>query len=153
LFDFLRYAIGGAIWFFVIGVALWRGERPERIVAVTSLIAMFATPLVQMRPLTNNSDLAILLVDATVMVVITGVALRWDRWWPLFNAGFHLVMVGVHVVKVSRPDTSQFVYATVVVLFSYLGILSLGAGVAAVEWRRFQAQRRTEKGRSLSAPP
>lgn len=141
MFDFLRYFLGTAIWFFVLGVGLWRGERPERIVSGVMLVGMLLTPIVQTRRVFDHPDWGVMIVDIIVTVIITWVALRSDRWWPLFCAAYHFIVIGIHLVRITRPDTSQFAYATVAIVFAYLGLFALGGGLIALEARRWRSAR------------
>lgn len=145
MFDFLRFFLGGIVWLFVLGVALWRGEKPERIVAGGKLVSMFATPLVQGQQDTVYTDLAFMAVDVGIFALVLWVALRFNRWWAQFCAAFHLIMVGIHIIKSTRPETSQFVYVTAEVVFSYFTLWALAAGIVALEIRRFR-----ETGRPLA---
>jgi len=143
---FLRFALGGSYFLFVAFVALWRGGKPERIIAIAMLIAAFGTPLVQMRPIVNNVDYSVLTVDSVLLLVMFAVALKSDRWWPLFCTAFHLISVGIHVMKLTRPDISHSVYATIRMLFSNFSILALGAGVVEIETRRWLQHRTLVRG-------
>ena len=139
--EFLRFFFGIAVWLFILGVALWRGQGPERTVSAAHLIGMFATPLAQAHVATNDPDIGIMTVDLLVFVVLTWVALRSDRWWPLFSSAFFLITIGIHIIKITRPDASQYVYATSQIFFNYMSLYALGAGVIALEIRRSRARR------------
>lgn len=139
--DWIRYFSWTFVSLFIIGVAIWRGGRPERTIAVAMVIASFATPIAQMRPLSNNPDVGVFAVDLALLAVMIWVSLRSDRWWPLFATAFHLISVAIHIVKLTRPDTAQAIYATSRIAFSYLSIYALGAGVLELEWRRRRQRR------------
>lgn len=141
MFDFWRFFIGGSIWLFVLWVALWRGGRPERIVAATKLVSMFATPVFQYRPQGMSVDLGVMAVDLVVFVVVLAVALRYDRWWAMFAAGFHALMMGLHITMILAPRTSHFTYMTAEVVFSYGSLFALASGVVLLEIRRVRENR------------
>ena len=138
---FIRLFLGYSVWLFVLGLGLWRGERPERTVALTHLIAIFVTPVAQAHIITTNPDLGIMSVDLVVMAILLWVALRSDRWWAMFSAAFFLVTIGIHAIKITRPDTSQYVYAPALVFFDYLALYALLAGVIALEVRRHRRRK------------
>ncbi len=142
----LRFFLGISVWLFILGVALWRGEKPERTVATAHLIGMFVTPFAQAHVITNDPDLGIMAVDLCVFAALMWVALRSDRWWPIFSVAFFLVTIGIHAIKITRPDASQRVYETALVFFDYLSLYALGAGVIALERRRWLAQRTMRAG-------
>lgn len=141
LFDLVRYSIGAITWFFICGYAFWRGEWPERWTAAIQLVGFIITPIAVSRPLTDNADMNVLVVDLIALAGFGWVALRSDRWWPLFGTAFHAVVVCVHIVKMSRPDTSQYVYVTTLIAYGYLTIAALAAGLIALERRRWRAAR------------
>jgi hypothetical protein len=135
VFDVLRYLIGNFIWFFVIGLALWRGEWPERTVAVINLIGMAVTPLVQERPFVSHLQLNILLADLCVLIGFMIVALRSNRWWPLFATAAALMTVLTDIAY-GWVHLVHWLALTGEVIWSYLGLFALAAGVVEVEWRR-----------------
>lgn len=141
MFDFVRYFLGFAVWIFVLVVAVWRGQWSERVVGWTMLIGMILTPIVQTRAFSDHPDWGIMLVDTLVTLIIIAVSMKTTRWWPLFCAAYHVLSVGIHVIKITRPDASQFAYLTAAVVFSYLGLLALAVGVVGLELQRWRERR------------
>lgn len=76
------------------GLAAWRGDWPERVVAVAMLTGLIATPLIELHPIARHPHLGLFVVDTALLVVVTGVALRSQRWWPLFCCAFVLLATG-----------------------------------------------------------
>jgi hypothetical protein len=135
VFDIVRYLIGAPIWFFVIGLALWRGQWPERTVATINLVAMLLTPLVQTRPLAPHLQVNVLLVDLAVLVGFTIVALKSDRWWPLFATAAALMTVLTDAAY-GWVHLAQRLAMTGEIVWSYISLFALAGGLAEVEWRR-----------------
>jgi hypothetical protein len=135
VFDIVRYLVGAPIWFFVIGLALWRGGWPERAVAIINLIGMFVTPLVQERPFVSHLQLNILMADLCVLASFTVVALRSNRWWPLFATAAALMTVLTDIAY-GWVHLSHRLALTGEVIWSYISLFALAAGIAEVEWRR-----------------
>jgi hypothetical protein len=136
VFDVLRYLFGYTLWFFIIGLALWRGGWPERTVAIINLVAIVLSPMVQERPFINHLQVNLLLVDLCVLVGFFAVAFRADRWWPLFAAAAALMEVVTRIAPVWVHGISHGLAITGAVIWSYVAILSLAAGVGEVEWRK-----------------
>jgi len=135
VFDVLRYLLGYTFWFFVIGLALWRGGWPERTAAIINLIGIFVTPLIQERPFAAHLQLNILLTDLCVLIGFLVVALKSDRWWPLFATAAALMTVLTDLAY-GWVHLSHRLALTGEVIWSYVAIFALAGGVAEVEWRR-----------------
>jgi hypothetical protein len=133
--DIVRYLFGFTLWFFIIGLAYWRGGWPERAVAVINLIGILVTPVVQERPFVAHFQLNILLIDFCVMVAFMVVALRSDRWWPLFATAAALMTVLTDLAYI-WVHLSHRLALTGEVIWSYVAIFALAGGVAEIEWRR-----------------
>lgn len=71
------------------GVAVWRGGWPERLAAVAMSLAWFASGLLYKQTLWFGLQTAVFLVDLALLLVLLFIALRSDRWWPMWACGFH----------------------------------------------------------------
>lgn len=71
------------------GVAIWRGGWPERLAGGAMILAWFATGLFYKTHLWFGPQTAVFLVDLALMMVLVFIALRSDRWWPMWACGFH----------------------------------------------------------------
>jgi hypothetical protein len=136
MFDLIRLAAGTLIFFGLCGLAIWRGGRPERIVAITLLVTMVITPLVQTGVGEDSLEVGMFLVDTFFMLVVFWVALTSDRWWPLFCAAFALLAAVSHVARTFNDQIGQFSYITATVMWSYGTVYALGAGVFELERRK-----------------
>lgn len=128
------------------GYALVRGGQYERLVAIVCILASFATVAVN-SPLNHmyvHVEGSALLVDMAVLAAFVAVALRSDRFWPLWVAGLQLTTSVAHFLKAIDPNLIPQAYGLAVRFWSYpiLVILFVGA------WR---SHRRTVAARV--APP
>ena len=142
-----RFYIFWSILLVTCGYALWRGKSDERVVASMCLLATIATrfaisPL-QVRYASLESGLMI--IDLLVLLVFIWIALRSDRFWPLWVAGLQLTNSISHLMKFADIDLMPRAYAAAAALWSYpiLAILVIGT------WR---SQRRDSDERRLALP-
>ena len=91
----------------------WRGGTPEKagvaIIGIGSVLSVIATSELEER--FRSMEWGILLVDVAVLVALLAVALRSDRFWPLWAAGFHVIGVVTHVATLVDPDIVSYAYA------------------------------------------
>ncbi len=131
-----RYLIFWGILLATCGYALWRGRKWEQIAA---LICLAATVLsVSMSSPLNQRYVGIevgdLIVDYLVLAAFVFVALRSDRFWPLWIAGLQLTMSISHLLKAIQPDLVPIAYAAAERFWSY-PILAI---IAVATWRSHQ---------------
>ena len=121
--------------------ALMRGGAPERIVGAAFLFAAVASSLAPSRLPVRffEAELGVMVVDIVLLLVLFAIALRADRFWPLFLAAFQLDAVGAHLVKWYDPELLRVAYVVMIVGWSYPMLLLLAIGT----WRhrrRLEAQ-------------
>jgi hypothetical protein len=131
-----RYSIFWAILRLTCGYALWRGRKYEQIAAMICLVATVLSVSMS-SPLNQRYvgiELGDLLVDCFVLAAFVFVALRSDRFWPLWVAGLQLTMSISHVLKAIQPDLIPIAYAAAERFWSYpiLAIIAVGT------WRSHQ---------------
>jgi len=114
----------------VSGYALWRGGKPERLVGSVLLIAMIATALMPVAPGRSYYmlHLPLLAIDLLLLSALTAVALRANRFWPLWLAALQLLAIGVHGVRAYDPHILPIVYARIVgeIAYPMLALLVIG---------------------------
>ena len=113
------------------GYALWRGNRDARIVAATCCLATLATHFA-IAPLGDryaSVEEGLILVDGLTLLVFVLVALRSDRFWPLWVAGLQLTAAVAHLLKGLHLDLLPRAYGAALAFWSYpiLIILAVGA--------------------------
>src|SRR5512139_1921390 len=101
------------VLFVVCAYAFVRGRTDERAVAATCLAASIASVLVatQKAGAYSHLEAGILLVDIGAFVAFTLVALKSERFWPLWVAGLQLTTLMSHAFKVGRLDLMPQAYA------------------------------------------
>jgi hypothetical protein len=131
-------------WIVLVGIcgyALWRGRRDERVVAAVCLGASIISllSLTQWQSRYSGVETGLLLVDAITLALFTGVALRSNRFWPLWVAGLQLTTSMGHLMKAIDADLLPIAYGAALRLWSYPILIILAVGT----WR---GQHRTLEG-------
>jgi hypothetical protein len=125
------------------GYALTRGRSDERIVAVVCVVASVVTAfaLSSWHQRYSGVETGELLVDLATLAAFVFVALRSDRFWPLWVAGLQLTTSMSHMLKAVDLGLVPQAYAAAEKFWSYPILLILAVGT----WRghrRMIAQRR-----------
>lgn len=125
--------------------AIWRwGGAPERwligifiatMVLPTYVIWWFGLGAAEVGPYAP----VVMLIDMSAAAMFIGVALKANRNYPLWIAGFQLVAVGAHLVRSIIDTISPLAIAILVIGPAYCQLLLLLAGFArhALRQRRF----------------
>ena len=121
------------------GYALYRGQRYERLVAIICVAATIVSvalhsPLHERYAGIETVDLV---VDCALLAAFVLIALRSDRFWPLWVAGLQLTMSISHLLKAIEPDLLPFAYAAAQRSWSYPILIILAVGT----WRGRKRQR------------
>jgi hypothetical protein len=126
--------------------ALVRGKRDERQVGITFVLGVIATELVlpPARQRFAGVETHLMLVDIVVFGGFLWVALRSDRFWPLWIAGLQLTAILGHVLKAIDVHLFARAYGAALVFWAYPMLLILAVGT----WRN---HRRTQSA-SDAAP-
>lgn len=129
--------------------ALAFGGAPERIAAIAfpaaSLLTVVAAP--EWRWPAGGVNWGVLAVDGGLLILLVALALRANRFWPIWASAFQGFALLGHVSVLAAPDIAPVVYATTLAIGSYpmLGLLALGtarhrhlrqAGEAHPPWSR-----------------
>lgn len=101
-----------SVLFLVSAFAFLRGGSDERIAAATCIAATFATNLVY-TPAGSFArvEVELLIVDLATFFAFTFLALRTDRFWPLWIAGLQLTTLVAHGLKAIHLDLMPQAYA------------------------------------------
>jgi nicotinamide riboside transporter PnuC len=126
--------------------ALLRGKRDERQVGLIFVIGVIATELVlpPARERFASVETRLMVVDLAVFAGFLWVALRSERFWPLWMAGLQLTAILGHVLKAIDVELFARAYAAALVFWAYPMLLILAVGT----WRN---ERRTRRERDLAA--
>jgi hypothetical protein len=109
-------------------VAFWRGGWHERLGGGAMVVAWLATALVYNSLQLRGAQIAPLLVDLALMLVLLYSALRSDRWWPMWACAFQALNVVLHLALMADAvlwRRAAFIASSV---FSYLVLLALLLG-------------------------
>jgi hypothetical protein len=74
------------------------------------------------------------IADVCLLLLLTVVALRSRRFWPMFAAAFQLLCVVIHVARMFDPGVRGWAYATGEVIFTQWVFFAVGVGVVNT-WR------------------
>jgi hypothetical protein len=115
------------------GYALWRGRRDERMVGIICIAATVATRFA-VSPLSarySGVEVGLLAIDAAVLIGFVAVALRSNRFWPLWVAGLQLTTSTAHLMKAIDMQLLPIAYGAAIALWSYPILIILAVGT----WR------------------
>lgn len=129
--ELMRIAFFFLILLTVVIVAWSRGRSDERWAAMTCLAGALLT-LATRHPLPTrfmSFDVAAFGIDLLVLLSFTALALRTQRFWPLWVAGLQLTATTVHLLKLVSPDLMRFVFGAALAFWSYpiLLVIAIGA--------------------------
>ena len=82
-----------------------------------------------------------LIVDSFVLLSFVFIAMRSDRFWPLWVAGLQLTISMSHLMKAIKPDLLPMAYAAAERFWSYPTLII----IMVAAWRQHQ--------RMLAQPP
>lgn len=133
--------------------ALLRGGAPERIVGALMPAAYIGTVVFQSQfPVRfHGVELGIFIVDCAMLAALLAVALRAERFWPIWMTGLQAVAVAAHLAKMANPAVIPWAYAAMLSFWSYPMMAMLVIGT----WRhrRRMAERGADRSWSSSSPP
>jgi hypothetical protein len=108
-------------------LAAWRGRDDERL-AAGALLANWALSMVVFKSHSEETQWAVSLVDGGLTVLYFWIALRSRRYWPLFAAGFQLLVMVTHLGHAVDSRVTGWAYLTAQLLWAYLVMLAIGYG-------------------------
>jgi hypothetical protein len=99
--------------FAICGYALWRGGPPERWGGVSCLIASAATLVAPLPggPVFRSLEVELLVIDLVLLAALLALALKANRYWPIWAAAAHSTAVAVHAAKALNPSLVWPIYA------------------------------------------
>lgn len=129
----------------VVLYALVRGSRDERHVALICVVGAVVTTLA-LSPLAERFrgvERPVMLVDLAVFVGFLAVALRSERFWPLWVAGLQLTTIMGHALKGIDSSLLPRAYAAALNFWAYPIVIILAVGTWRSHRRRTQGRLRT----------
>jgi hypothetical protein len=129
------------------GYALWRGRKYEQLAALICITASVTSVLARAPLHQRYAGLEVgdLVIDTAVLLAFVVIALRSDRFWPLWVAGLQLTISMSHLFKAIDADLVPIAYAAAERFWSYPTLLIIAVGA----WR--QNRRRAARMR-MTAP-
>lgn len=129
----LRLVIFNALLLGACGYAWFKGRADERLVAAICVIASIVSLIVisSFASLYSGLEVGVLIVDLITLGGFTFVALRSDRFWPLWISGLQLTTSVAHLLKVVDPTLLPIAYSAAARMWSYPILIILAVGT----WR------------------
>ncbi len=127
--------------------AFLRGSRDERLVGLICIAGALVSHLV-ISPLTQRFEgveTPVMIVDLGVFVAFLAVALRSERFWPLWVAGLQLTAMMGHAFKALDSNLIPRAYGAALYFWAYPIVLILAVGT----WRTHRRLR--QQGSSIAA--
>lgn len=118
---------------FLLVAAFKVGDEPERIVAA-ALMGMLIFSGINLilfdhSPLSTNIDLGFFIIDGLTAAVLIAVALKANRIYTLWMAGFQIIALLAHFARGLTEAISPIAYVILVVGPSYFQIIILTFGI------------------------
>ena len=126
----------------VVLYAFLRGTRDEQHVGLICVIGTLATQFV-LSPLDErfeSIEMLALAVDAAVLAGFLAVALRSERFWPLWIAGLQLTTIVGHLLKGLESDLLPRAYGAAIIFWAYLIVIILAVGTWRSHRRKLEAR-------------
>lgn len=117
--------------------AIYAGGAPERWTAllfVLAAAATFAAPFYNAAQPFSRLEPMLLGVDVMMLVGLLAIAVRADRYWPLYVSALHIIAIAVHGAKAFQPSLVPWMYAGASSKIAYPMLLLLVIG--AIRHRR-----------------
>lgn len=107
-------------------LAFRHGGRDEQWTAIACIAATLASRIVN----TNYSHMesTILLIDGAMLTGLLLLALKSDRYWPMYATAFQLVGLVVHIGSLTETGDFANAYAVGLIFWSYAVMAALMAG-------------------------
>lgn len=97
------------------------------LITVASILSVLAAIAEELN--FQRMDSGILAIDAVLLALLLLVALRTNRFWPLWTTGFHSVGVATHIAMATKPDVVPGAYALAQGFWAYPMLIAICLGV------------------------
>jgi len=134
-------------WIVLAAVAAYafsRGKFDERWAAAICVLATIGSVLVN-SPLSSrftHVEVGVMIVDLLALAGFTTIALRSDRFWPLWVAGLQLTTTLAHLLKAAQFELIPQVYAVAARFWFYPIFMIIVLGT----WRSHQRRHLDPRG-------
>lgn len=121
-------ALGGLAVLFAAGFLAWRyGGLDERLTATAFVTATLLTRAIDGSDF-SHTQFGVFGVDFAVLILLLVIALRSDRFWPMWACAFQLVGTTVHIASMTEKGDFAWAYAVALIFWSYPVMMALLAG-------------------------
>jgi hypothetical protein len=132
-------------WIVLLAVSAYAfafGRRDERAAVVTCVVATVGSVLLnsQLAERFSHVEWGVMTVDVLTFIAFTLIAIRTDRFWPLWVAGFQLTTLMAHLLKAIQFDLMPQAYAAAARLWVYPIFLAIVIGTWRSHRRRAAAR-------------
>ena len=106
----------------------WKwGGRDERLAAIAFIMATLVSRLIDQSDF-GSTQTTVMIVDTALLTALVVLALRSDRFWPIWAAAFQLVGTMVHVASMAESGNFAWAYAVGLIFWSYPVMIALAVG-------------------------
>tara|TARA_R110000824_G_scaffold45244_6_gene130969 strand:- start:2404 stop:2847 length:444 start_codon:yes stop_codon:yes gene_type:complete len=128
------------------GYAILRGSRSEYFGAAIMIIGSLLTLAVAQSFGTSwtKVEVGIFAIDIIVLLAFIYLALKSDRFWPIWAAAFQLLAVIIHSAMIVAAPITPWAFGTGAVFWAYPMLLALAIGSS--EHEPFARRRKIESG-------
>ena len=109
------------------GMAVKWGGVDERLASLGFILATLASH-VWTRSDYALTETIVLMIDAALLLGLVVLALRCDRFWPMWAAAFQSVGTTVHFASMTEAGDYAWAYAVGLIFWSYPVLIALGVG-------------------------
>lgn len=129
MFDFAVFVLFWLIMAGNLAVAFVCGRRMERAFALMLVLLSVSVPLARiMFGQGQWSGMLIPVSDAVILLAAWGLALRSDRYWPLWFAAMQTLAVITEMLSWARLDTQYIVFANLAAFWSLPALIAMTWG-------------------------
>ena len=121
------HVLGLAALFGSTGIAWKWGGLDEKLASLGFVLATLTSTLANQSQYLHT-ETGVLMIDVLLLVGLVVLALRSDRFWPMWAAGFQLVAVTVHVASMAEQGNYAWAYAVGLIFWSYPVMIAFMAG-------------------------
>ena len=105
---------------------LW-GGLDEKLASSGFILATLASNMAN-KTHYSHTETGVLLIDLALLAGLIVLALRSDRFWPMWAAAFQLVGTMVHVASMTETGDFAWAYAVGLIFWSYPVMVALMVG-------------------------
>jgi len=144
----LHFVVSYGLLLLACGYAVFRGDWPERTVAIMVLLGVMATALAYYlgKNAYTHLDTAMFLIDLICLAVLIWITLKADRFWTIPFTALHLIGLSGHILRLAEADIYPVIYKILVGAPIYPMLLLLTWGTRRAVTRRGARRQRSFRG-------